>query len=162
MKNDKFLEAANKHKDMIFRVALGYFGSKFDADDAVQDVLLKLYTCEKVFDSEEHIKHWLIRVTINVCKNTLRAPWRRNHLNLDELTATIDFQYKEQSELFLLVMKMKEKYRTVLNLHYFEEYSVAQIAGILGIKESAVTTRLYRARKILKDTLKNGGISGEQ
>jgi RNA polymerase sigma-70 factor (ECF subfamily) len=155
--NAVFLATANKHKDMIFRVALNYLGSSFDADDIVPDVLLRLYTHEKAFADELHIKNWLIRVTINTCKNALRSPWRRNRLDLDSLTATVEFEYKEQSDIFRAVMSLKEKYLVVLFLFYYEDYSVAEIAELLGIKESAVTTRLSRAR----DILRNGGVFNE-
>lgn len=156
MDNAVFLAAANRYKDMIYRVALNYLGSGFDAEDVVQDVLVKLYTYTKPFDSDAHLKHWLIRVTINMCKNILRAPWRKNHVPLDALDAlceTAAFEAEEESEIFRAVMGMKEKYRTVLYLFYYEEYSVAEIAGILNLKESAVTTRLSRGRSILR----NGG-----
>jgi RNA polymerase sigma-70 factor (ECF subfamily) len=153
-----FLAAVDRHKDMVFRVALNYLGSSFDADDVVQDVLLKLYTHEEGFADEQHLKHWLIRVTINICKNMLRSPWRRNHVDLDELTASVELQCDDEaSELFQAVMSLKEKYRVVLYLFYYEDYTVSQIAGILGIKESAVTTRLSRARTMLR----NGGYFDE-
>lgn len=157
MDNAVFLAAAEKYKDMIFRLAFSYFGSAFDADDMVQEVLLRFYTHDKEFTCDSHMKNWLVRVTINTCKNALRSPWRKNFVELEEATAAVELQNEEESGVFLAVMKLKEKYRTVLYLFYYEEYSVEQIAKILGIKPSAVTTRLSRAR----DLLRNGGYFDE-
>ena len=150
MDNAIFLATANKYKDTIFRVAFNYLGNTFDADDVVQEVLLKLFTHKKSFIDDEHLKSWIIRVTINVCKNMLRSPWRKNSVNLEDVSATADLQFEDQINLFLTIMSLKDKYRIVLYLFYYEDYSVSQIAEILKVKESTVTTRLSRARKILK------------
>jgi len=149
-----FLSVADKYKDTVYRIALNYFGNKYDADDMVQDVLMKLYTSNKQFESNEHIRNWLIRVTINTCKNTLRMPWRRRNVALDELAASVSFAHREQSDLFVSVMSLPEKYRTVLYLFYYEDLSVKEISEVLKLKESAVTTRLSRARNQLKLKLK--------
>lgn len=153
MEQTLFLMLAEKYKDMIFRIALNYFGNTYDADDMVQDVLMKLYSGDKVFESDEHARYWLIRVTVNACKNTLRKP-KRKVIALDEVSAVTTFDYKEQSDLFITVMGLPEKYRTVLYLFYYEDLSVKEIAQLLNIKESAVTTRLSRSRERLKQKLK--------
>ncbi len=153
MEQTIFLVAADQYKDTVFRIALNYFGNPYDAEDTVQDVFIKLYTSKKPFESEEHIRNWLIRVTINACKNTLRTPWNRKHVALEDLSASIAFEQPEQSDLFCAVMSLPEKYRTVVYLFYYEELSVKEISGILRLNESAVTTRLSRARKNLKQKL---------
>ncbi len=147
MEETSFLAAAEKYKDTVYRVALNFFGN---TDDAVQDVLMKLYLSDRQFESDEHVRNWLIRVTVNVCKNTLRMPWRRKNVALEELSQSVPFEQKEESDLFLSVMSLPEKYRTVLYLFYYEEFSVREIAGIMKLKESAVTTRLSRARNELR------------
>jgi len=144
-----FLVNANKYKDTIYRIALNYLRNTHDSDDMVQEVLMKLYSSNQQFESDEHIRNWLIRVTINLCKNTLRMPWRRN-VALDELPDSTSFEHREQSELFVSVMSLSEKYRIVLYLFYYEEFSVKEIANMLKLKESAVTSRLSRARNQLK------------
>ncbi len=151
--HEEFTRIAETYKDMVFRVALNYLGSPCDADDAVQEVLLKLYTKSPVFENENHIKSWLIRVTANHCKSMLRAPWRRS-IRLEDIELV--FENPEQSGLFYEVMALPEKYRIVLYLHYYEDYSVCEIAELLGIKVSAVTTRLARARNKLKLELGEG------
>ena len=154
MERTLFLAAADRYKDMVYRIALNYFGNSFDAEDTVQDVLMKLYTGNRRFESEEHLKYWLIRVTINTCKNPLRTPWRRKRADPEELAETLIFERPEESDLFLAVMELEKKYRTVLYLFYYEDLPVREIANILEVKESAVTTRLSRARERLKIKLK--------
>ncbi len=153
MEQTLFLAIADKYKDTIYRIALNYFGNRHDADDMVQDVLMKLYTSNKQFESEEHIRNWLIRVTVNSCRNTLRMPWRSRNVAFSELSATTTFEHQEQSDLFLSVMGLPEKYRTVLYFFYYEDFSVKEISQLLKLKESAVTTRLSRARNQLKNKL---------
>lgn len=150
MEQTFFLVIADKYKDTVFRIALNYYGNTYDAEDTVQEVFLKLYTCSKQFENHEHIRNWLIRVTINQCKNTLRMPWRNRNVDLEDLAESITFEHSEQSDLFLSVMSLPEKYRTVLYLFYYEEFSVKEISKILKLQESAVTTRLSRARNQLK------------
>lgn len=153
MEQTFFLLIADRYKDTVYRIALNYFGNKYDAEDTVQEVFMKLYTSNKQFESQDHIRNWLIRVTINMCKNTLRMPWRNRSVELDDLAESIAFEQQEQSELFMSVMSLPEKYRTILYLFYYEEYSVKEISKMLTLKESAVTTRLSRARNQLKLTL---------
>lgn len=150
MDQSSFLASAHTYKDTIYRIALNYFGNREDAEDTVQDVLMKLYTTKKDFESDDYLRNWLIRVTINSCKNTLRMPWRNKSVELTEIAATSTFEHQDQSLLFMSVMKLPEKYRTVLYFFYYEDMSVKKIAQLLKLKESAVTTRLSRARKQLK------------
>ena len=152
LEREEFLLLAGKYKDTVFRVALNALGSPHDADDIVQETLLRLWKREEPFESETHAKHWLIRVALNLCKNVFRAPWRRV-LPLEELETAAVFDTPEQGALFAEVMALPEKYRTVLYLFYYEDYSVKEVAQLLGISESAVTTRLSRARQALKTKL---------
>lgn len=153
MERSEFYRLAERYQDTVFRVALNYLRSVPDAEDMVQEVFLRLYTAKQPFQTDEHTKYWLIRVTGNLCKNLLRSPWRRRHISLEDLSASISFQEPEQSDLFLTVMGLPEKYRTVLYLFYYEDCSVKDIARLLDLKESAVTTRLSRARRALKNEL---------
>ena len=150
---------AGKYKGMIYRIALNYLRSPHDAEDIVQDVFFKLCQSTKVFESEEHLRYWLIRVTINASKNVLRLPWRKNDEYTDAL-ASHAFENPEQSALFAAAMGLSDKYRVPLYLFYYEDLPVREIAKLLGIAESAVTTRLSRARGQLKSVIgeewKNG------
>ena len=147
-----FLQAVARYQDAIFRLAYSYTKSQFDADDVTQNVLLKLYQTEQNFESEAHLKNWLMRVTVNQCKNLFRAPWRA-HENMEDYANTLGFEDRESSDLFFTVMGMDKKYRTVLMLYYYEGYSVKEIGKILSVPEKTVSTRLIRARTQLKHLL---------
>ena len=122
------------------------------ADDITQNVFLQLWQTTKSFDSELHLKNWLMRVTVNQCKNFFRAPWRA-HDNIDDYANTLGFEDQKSSDLFYLVMGMDKKYRTVLMLYYYEGYAIKEISSILAIPEKTVSTRLIRARNKLKSLL---------
>ena len=157
MDETEFSAAMDVHWNMVYRVALNILGSAYDAEDAVQEVMFKFYTSAcvkgKAFESDAYVKHWLIRVTINVCKGTLRAFWRRNRVSLEDLAETQFFDSPEQSELYLTVMSLPEQHRTVLYLHYFEDYGTKELAGLFGQSEAHVRTRLSRARLKLKEAI---------
>ncbi len=150
LEHDVFLVLAEKYKDTVFRIALSYLGNTYDADDIVQDVFMKLYITNKHFASDDHARYWLIRVTLNACKNLLKSSWKTK-----KIAVTTAFEQKEQEYLYQAVMGLPEKYRTVLYLYYYEDFSVKEIAKMQKIKVSAVTTRLSRARDQLKEVWKN-------
>ncbi|MBE6963559.1 MAG: RNA polymerase sigma factor [Ruminococcaceae bacterium] len=145
-----FRTLAETHRSMVYRIALNFFRNIQDAEDATQEVLLKLYLRADPFDSQEHARNWLIQVTLNHCRSVWRSPWRQR-VTLEELTAAIPFSRPEDGELFRTVMALPEKHRTVLYLFYYEDLSVREIANVLKVSETAVTSRLSRARKALKD-----------
>ena len=148
----QFTTYAQRYMDTIFRVAFNYLKNRADADDITQNVLFKFYRADMAFESDAHIKHWLIRVTINECKRMLLSPWRKVE-PIEDYAATLGFETPEQSELFSTVMKLPAKYRIAMQLYYFEGYSTNEIAHLLGIPKSTVGTHLERARKRLKTTL---------
>lgn len=155
MERSAFQAAVGQYQDMVYRVALHQFGVPQDAEDAVQEVFLRLYTADKTFESGEHLRRWLIRVTVNVCKDVLKSPWRRRRVPLDAVPDQPVFDRPEERELYQAVLSLPEKYRTVLYLFYYEEFSTKEIAELLGLLQSAVTTRLSRARGLLKEVWKN-------
>ena len=90
----------------------------------VQDTFIRYYTLKKEFDSKEHIRAWLIRVAINRAKNVSCTFWRRNRISLQDYMETLTFETEESENLFETVMKLPEKYRIVIHLFYYEDYSV--------------------------------------
>lgn len=152
MEQEAFNRAAAAHQDMVYRIALHQFANPADAEDAVQEVFLRLYTRQEPFAGEEHLRRWLMRVTVNVCKDALKSPWRRR-VALEELPETPVFQKENQRELYQVVMGLPEAYRTVLYLFYYEELTTREIGEILGLRQTAVTTRLARGREKLKQQL---------
>ena len=153
MVTDEQLTAyARMYMDTIFRVAFNYLKSYTDADDITQNVLIKLYRTNKIFENDAHIKHWLIRVTINECKHALLSPWRSIE-PIEDYIESLSFEEPEQSELFEMVMKLPAKYRVSIFLYYYEDYSTEEIARLLGIPNATVRTHLKRARENLKSEL---------
>ena len=106
MEQTDFMAAAADYQDMIYRVALHQTASPQDAEDTVQDVLLRLYTSTKTFESPEHLRRWLLRVTVNAARDLLRSPWRRRRVSLTELPDTPVFQEPEQRALYQAVMAL--------------------------------------------------------
>lgn len=150
----EFTQSAERYSDMIFRLAFHYCRNQYDADDIVQTVLLKLFKNPKPFEGEEHLRSWLLRVTINECKRLLVAPWRCRQEALEDYANTLYADSKEDSDLFLAVMALPKTYRVVTYLYYYEGYSVNEISQITGGNPSTIRTRMQKARKLLKTKLK--------
>ncbi|MCX4379710.1 MAG: sigma-70 family RNA polymerase sigma factor [Lachnospiraceae bacterium] len=142
------------YQNNLFAVAFNVCKNAQDAEDIVQDTFLQYYTMKKEFDSEQHIRAWLIRVAINKAKNANRAFWRCNKLSLEDYMETLTFETQQSENLFETVMKLPEKYRIVIHLFYYEDYAVREIADILKLSESNVKVRLSRGRCLLKKALK--------
>ena len=153
--DEHFTYLADKYMDTIFRLAFSYMKSQPDADDITQNVLLKLYRTNKDFQSESHLKNWLIRVTINECKQAFRSPWRRTE-DIEDYANTLALPSEEHHDLFRTVMSLPPKYRVVLYLHYYEQYTTAEISQLLKIPMGTVSTRMKRAKEQLKSMLKEG------
>ena len=149
-------ELMNMYKNNVYAAAFSICKNASDAEDVVQDTFLKYYMTHKNFDSEQHIRAWLLRVAINKAKNIQASFWRRNGVPLEDYIETLSFETPESKDLFEEVMKLPEKYRVVVHLFYYEDYSVKEIARILKISESNIKVRLSRGRALLKDALKEG------
>ena len=143
-----------KYKNNIYAVAFNICKNKHDAEDVVQDTFIQYLSHKKDFQSEEHIRAWIIRVAINKAKNKNNLFFRRNSLSLEDYINTLTFESDETQELFETVMKLPKKYRIVIHLFYYEDYSVQEIANILKITQSNVKVRLSRGRLLLRKTLK--------
>lgn len=142
-----------KYKDNIFAIGFNYFKNSIEADDVVQETFLKLARSGKDFENEEHLRNWLIRVAVNECKRVSLSSWIKKKVSLEEYSGQIDFETQEESQVFTAVMSLPKKYRQVIHLYYYEDYCTAEIADILGISRTAVTTRLLRGREKLKQDL---------
>ena len=153
MDKASFTAAVAEYQNMVFRTALHSLGCRSDADDAVQEVFLRLYQHGKGFENGEHLRRWLLRVTVNYCRDVLKSPWRKRRVSWEEAPEIPVFDRPEQAALYQEVMALPEKYRTALYLFYYEELSVREIGALLGVGESTVTTRLARARQRLRERL---------
>jgi len=150
--DEQFTHIAKRYMDTVFRVAFSYMKCRADADDITQNVLLKLYRSEGPFENEAHIKHWLIRVTINECKSAVRSLWRQTE-NLEDYVNSLAMPTQEHTDLLEAVLALPKKYRVAVYLYYYEGYSTAEMAELLSLPEATVRTHLARARAKLKTIL---------
>lgn len=148
----EFTAAAERHLDMVYRIALNSLRHPADAEDAVQNTMLRLWRTDTDFAGEEHLRRWLARVAVNESRRIAAHPWRRRAVSLEEAREPV-FQDRERRELYEAVMGLPAKYRAPLYLYYYEGYAVAEIGEILGLKPSTVQTRLSRGREKLKTML---------
>ena len=152
LSDEEFSAIAEKYMDSIFRLALNYMRSRIEAEDITQNVLIRLYRTGKKFESGDHLRYWLVRVTVNECKRALTSPWRRME-SLEELSNGYTFPEPESRALFEAVMALPRKYRIPIYLHYYQDYSTQEIAEILKIPGATVRTQLRRGRQQLRDRL---------
>lgn len=150
--NEQFTCLARRYIDTVYRVALNYIKSPSDADDITQNVFLKLLQEKKPFAGDDHIKHWLIRVTVNECRNLVRSRWWRAD-SIEEYAGQLVFDNQAQSDLFHMVMALPRKYRLPIYLHYYEGYSTQEIGQLLKLPKNTVCTQLKRGRELLKESL---------
>lgn len=143
--------AVEKHFNMVLRLAMARVGDKHRADDVVQEVFYRFLKKDRQFENEEHLKAWLIKVTINCSKNVFLDSFFKNTA---ELTEDIVFNDPEESSVYYAVLSLPSKYRTVIHLFYYEDMPVKEIAGLLNSKETTVKSQLHRAREMLKEKLK--------
>jgi len=146
-------EAFHKYGDQIFSVAFSICQNRADADDVVQDTLIRYFSLRKDFENVEHLKAWLIRVAINRAKDITSSFWRRTKVEWEDYMDELAFEEPEDSRLFEAVMHLPEKYRTVIHLFYYEDYAIEEITNILHRPKGTVKSQLNRGRKLLKNVL---------
>ena len=143
-----------KYHGTVFRVAYSYVKNREDAEDIAQEAFLRLYNSDIDFKTDENAKAWLIRVSINLAKDMLKSSWLKGRTELDR---DIPYENKEESIMLDCIHRLKSEYCSVILLYYYEGYSAKEIAEILRISPTLVTTRLSRARKQLKEMLLKEG-----
>ena len=141
--------------DMVWRLALARTRHVQDSEDVFQEVFARFFRHEGELDSDEHRKAWLIRCTLN-CTNTLLSARWRTHLPLEE--AVTRAMEPEDRTVYQAVLALPKKYRTALHLHYYEGYSVEEIAALTGARAGTVKSWLSRGREKLAAELK--GVDG--
>ncbi|MDE6918114.1 MAG: sigma-70 family RNA polymerase sigma factor [Lachnospiraceae bacterium] len=145
--------AVNAYADMVRRICFVHLKNRHDTEDVFQNIFLKYLLYEGSFESGEHEKAWFVRVTVNACTDWLRALSRRRWVSLDALAEESAVLDNPSREILEAVLKLPEKYRDVIYLFYYEEYSAVEIAKILGRKENTIYTWLSRAKDILREKL---------
>ncbi len=143
-----------KHFDTVYRLAFSQTKDRQHTDDVVQDVFLKFLKTDKRFEGDEHIKAWLLRVTLNCSKDIFLNSWHKKTVPLTERLDEPVFDTAEKSDVYYAVMELPTKYRTVIHLFYYEDMSIEDISKTLKINASTVKSQLSRGRKLLKLKLK--------
>ena len=148
--NREIINIYNRNVDTVYRISLMYLKNIPDAEDAVQDIFLKLIHENHKFESLEHEKAWLITTSKNYCKNILKNWWRKKRNNINNISEPSYTENFPMDNTWQQVVKLPNKYKMVIYLYYYEGYSTGEISEILETKNSTIRSRLYRARKKLK------------
>nr|WP_286163272.1 RNA polymerase sigma factor [Olsenella sp. SW781] len=151
------------HGNSVYLVALAQTRSEHDAQDVAQDVFCRLLTDGTAFTSDEHLRAWLLRVTVNRCHELYRMPWRRRVESAEDAGGELPARDASTEDAALAELRadpvwqalqaLPEKLRVVALLHYVEEYTTDEIARVVGCAPSTVRTRLHRARKRMRQML---------
>lgn len=150
----EIVQAIERYADMVQRLCWIYLKNSADTEDVFQNVFLKYALRSAVFEGPEHEKAWLIRVTVNACKDELKSAVRRRTVPLSELKKELVSKAVEEGNAVLdAVMALPPKYREVIYLHFYEGYTAPEIGALLGKKTNTVYTHLTRAKTLLRDML---------
>ncbi len=150
--------AIERYADMIRRLCMIYLKNYADTEDIFQTVFLKYVLSAISFESAEHEKAWLIRVTINACKDLRKSFFRSRTVSLDQLAEQPLALPQDHREVLEAVLALPQKYKDVVYLHYYEEYTAPQISQILGKNVNTVYTLLTRAKQMLREKLGGEGV----
>lgn len=145
--------AINQYASMVQRICFIHLKNEADTDDIFQTVFLKYAMSTVEFQSEAHEKAWLIRVTVNACRDLLKSFFRKYTVPLEDYIEQFGVNDSLHSEVLEAVLSLPEKYRRVVYLHYYEGYTALEISEILGIKVNTVYTHLARGKNLLRDVL---------
>ena len=144
-------ELFHTYADMVYRLAFLRLRSSADAEDILQEVFVRCLRNGKAFHDAEHQKAWLIRVTVNCTKTLATSAWRRHTVPERDDVLT---EMEDHTDVYAAVLALPRDYRTAIHLHYYEGYSVREIAKLTGSTEQAIKSRLFRARGMLHELLK--------
>lgn len=149
--------AVEEYSDMIRRICMIHLKNYADTEDIFQTVFLKYVLSSVQFESREHEKAWFIRVTVNACKDLLKSFFHRRITSLDEVLDQASEMPTDHREVLEAVLSLPQKYRDVVYLHFYEEYTAPQIGQILGKNVNTVYTLLTRSRQMLREKLGGDG-----
>ena len=145
--------AIGLYSDMVLRLCTVYLKNSADAEDIFQTVFLKYALSDRPFESPEHEKAWLIRVTVNACKDWLKSFFCSRTISMEELREYAPGASQEQYAVMEAVWSLPRLYRDVIYLHYYEGYTAPEIAGILKRNPNTVYTHLHKGKELLRELL---------
>lgn len=152
--------AIDLYGDTVKRICMIHLKNYADTEDIFQTVFLKYVLKSPDFDSPEHEKAWIIRVTINACKDLLKSFFHSRTLPLDSLTEKPGERKPDHSDVLEAVLSLPSKYKDAIYLYYYEEYSAEEISRILRKNKNTVYTLLNRGRQMLRSSLEEVGTNG--
>lgn len=152
MSEEKLNYIIDAYADTILRLSYSYLKNLQDAEDVCQIIFIKLYEMNKLFVDTDHEKAYILHITANACKDILKSSWKKKKVDL-EAVREVEAPSTIHQGILSEVYELDEKYQTVIYLHYYEGYKVAEIAKILKLTSSTVKTRLSRGREKLKKIL---------
>ena len=154
MQSDSVINRAiSNYADMVYRILICHIGNKADSDDAFQDVFVRLYRSNEEFISDEHLKAYLIRISINIANDYHRRHFWKNKIELEDIYGTQEIDNDDYG-VMEAILSLPNKYRSVIYMFYYEEYKADEIAAILHMKTNTVYSLLKRGREKLKELLK--------
>lgn len=167
--NQRLQLKIDEYGDMLFKLSYIHLRNTQDAEDVTQEVFYQYLKHEGEFESGEHEKAWLLKVTMNACRKVCRSAWQRYRSDEDWTKAAdtaalaenrvmepeaAAFEQEKKRKLLAAVMALPARYRDVIHLFYYEELSTKEIARVTGRGESTVTSQLTRGRELLKKSLR--------
>lgn len=153
----EILDSYEKYYEMIWRICLMQFGNSHDAYDATQETFIRLMNSSKSFRSGEHEKAWLIRVAVNYCKDVMKSSHRKREVALDTgKPPEAGMVPDEYAEVYETMMGLPKEYRLILYLHFYEGYTLKEIAGMMKINPSTLRSRFAKAKELMREYIEEG------
>ena len=153
--DDNFIRIFNLYKNDVYRLVYSYTKNVFDSNDITQNVFIKLYKHSEILEENDlNIKKWLIKVASNECKSLLLSTWKRKIFSFTEKEENILSEDFPNNDILEAIFQLPKKYRIIIFLYYYENYKIKEISEILNISITNIQTILSRARKELKEILK--------
>ncbi len=149
--NERISAALQKYSNMVYRICFIYLGNRPEVDDVFQEVFLKLLQKKISFTSEDHEKAWLIRVTINQCNDVAKGFWWKR-IDLVE-NVELPGNDPDERDVLMMVLSLPKKYKDIIYLYYYQEYTVPQIGQLLKRSANTIYSQLHRARKLMRQKL---------
>ncbi len=148
---DSTEQVIRRYSSMVYRLAFARLGNRYDTDEVFQEVFLRYVKKASGFTGEEHLKAWMIRVTINCSKKLKNSPWR---LKTQPLREDLAFEETQNADLYRELQRLPEKYREVIHLFYYESMSLEEMSRVLNRKNGTLRTQLTRARAMLREFMR--------